>query len=66
MIGCLVCFLIGISISSISSPVKQDLTGLTYDSFKEVSSDEFKIDWKKYYYVLGAWGVIITGICYAL
>jgi SSS family solute:Na+ symporter len=66
MIGCLVCFASGILLSQATKPVAQDITGLTYDSFKNESKDIFEIDWKKYYYILATWGVIIFAICYSL
>ena len=66
MIGCLVCFATGILLSSATKPVTQDITGLTYSSFKGQYAEEFKVDWKKYYYILAAWGVVIFAICYML
>ncbi len=61
MIGCLICFSSGYLLSF--SGMKKDIEEFTYYNFKETSKDDFKIDWKKYYYILAAWGIVITGIC---
>ena len=66
MIGCLVCFGSGILLSMATSPVAQDINGLTYSSFKGQFSEEFKVDWTKYYYILGAWGLFIFLVCYLM
>jgi SSS family solute:Na+ symporter len=63
MIGCLICFSVGMLVSYSGTSVNQDITGLTYHSFKSESRDIFKVDWKKYYYILAAWGIFITIFC---
>lgn len=66
MIGFIVCFLSGILLSYAIKRPEKNLDGLTYKSFKSNYSEEFKIDWKKYYYILAVWGCVIFLICLAL
>lgn len=66
VIGCFVCFAIGILVSGFVKTSEKDLTGLTFDSFKSLSKNDFKINWKKYYYVLAIWGVLISIFCILL
>ena len=64
MIGCLVCFSAGYLLSFAGN--KRDIDQYTYYHFKDAAKDDFKVDWKKYYYILAAWGVVITAICATL
>jgi SSS family transporter len=67
MIGCLVCVGLGYTISFAGTKTDETtLDGLTYASLKQHEGEMFQVDWKKYYYVLAGWGVIITGVCFAL
>ena len=65
MIGCVICFAFGYLIS-MSAKIDEEKLQYTYYNFREDSKDDFKIDWRKYYYILAGWGVIITVICVAL
>ncbi len=59
MIGCLVCFAVGYIFSFIQKEDK-NIEEFTYKHFKKSSHEHFKVNWKKYYWILGAWGVMIT------
>ncbi len=65
LIGCFICLVLGYLISFAAKP-NENIEEFTYKHFKGHSQDDFKIDWKKYYYILVAWGLCITGICFAL
>ena len=65
-IGFFVCFIFGYLISLMKKNEELDLTGLTYNSFKNSSKEDFKVYWTKYYYILAAWGVLITTVCWNL
>lgn len=65
MIGCVICFAFGYLIS-MSAKIDEEKLQYTYYNFREDSKDDFKINWRKYYYILAGWGVIITVICVAL
>lgn len=68
-IGFFVCFFFGLIFSALKTPdaeeASKNIDGLTYDSFKGQSGEVFKVNWKKYYVILAAWGVIITLICWS-
>ncbi len=65
-IGCVICFIGGLGFSLIVKKEQGDMTWLTYESFKQSSAENFKIDWKKYYYILAGWGIVIFAISAAL
>lgn len=58
MIGCLVCFGFGLLFSLIKQENK-DIEQYTYAHFKSNSSEDFKVNWKIYYWILAIWGVLI-------
>lgn len=65
-IGCIICFISGLILSYGVGKVKEDIDGLTYKSFSRSGDEDFKINWKPYYYALGVWGAIIFGVSAAL
>ena len=67
MIGCVICFATGMLVSLFGKENSEEkLKGLTYKSFSSSSAEDFKVNWKVYYYILAGWGAVITGISYAL
>ena len=66
MIGCVVCFGLGYFISFAKEETQKNLDGLTFKSLQSDHQDMFKVNWKKYYYILAGYGVLITAICYSL
>lgn len=67
MIGCIICFATGILVSHFSRGYSEEkLKGLTYQSFSKTSNEDFKVNWKVYYYILAGWGTAITAFSYIL
>ena len=66
VIGFFICFITGFLSSSFFKTESKDLNGLTYQSLSKDHSDIFKVNWKKYYYILACWGIIIIIFCAVL
>jgi SSS family solute:Na+ symporter len=66
VIGFVACFGVGY-LSSFFSIEKKDIERFTYAYFKKHDASEvFEVNWPKYYWILGGWGVFIIFISYLL
>ncbi len=66
MIGFIICFGFGYMVSFARETDVERITPYTYEDFKKTGKDVFKVNWKKYYAILTAWGLAILAFTYAL
>jgi SSS family solute:Na+ symporter len=62
--GCLITFALGMIVSYMSeTPDPKTLEKLTYSDTRKDSKELFKVNWNKYYWVLGFYGIFICAFC---